>query len=95
MSNHSKIRTIIAEELDLFNTPHHKNMAAKAAAEKTDYRKELNNHKEDHEEFMNVHATVSERRELLNRVSSGLNLSLRGASDFDKELKKLLDVYNL
>lgn len=90
------IRQVIVEELnDLFDTPHHRNMATKAGMEKVNYRHELDKITKDHNEFMDVHTTLQERRELLNRVSKGLDLAKRGASDFEQQLKDLLDMYKL
>jgi hypothetical protein len=95
MTNRAKIKQLLAEEVGLFDSPLHKQLAAKADQEKIDYRKELDKIKNDHDEFLDVHSTVQERKELINRVSHGLNLSKRNASDFEDRLKALLDEYKM
>jgi FtsZ-binding cell division protein ZapB len=77
------------------DSPLHQQLAKKAEQDKVDYKKELYSLKRDHDSFMDTHQTLQERREILNRVSNGLNLSKRKASDFEDRLKALLDEYNL
>jgi hypothetical protein len=74
-----------------FENPLQQQLASKAEQERINYRKELQSYKADHD----AHMTIHERRELLGRVSLGLDQSKRNASDFEQRLKELLEAYGL
>jgi Zn-finger domain-containing protein len=76
---------------NFFDSPLHQQLAKKAEEEKHKYKHELRSYEDDHKQHMTVH----ERRQLLGRVSLGLDQSKRGASDFEKKLESLLKEYGL